>query len=140
MTTTRLSLFSALDMLRAQPERWQARRPSWKHDIAVQYDPEFNQLRWAGADREKLVSLTGIAILATDWEVKARWVQSSLVPRRKQATPAAKPEPKPKKARGELLARKRELARKRWAEMDPAKKQEAKERIWAWARANKQTK
>jgi len=69
------------------------------------------------------------------WE-KARGVQTSLVPRRRQATPA----PKPKKTREELLERKRELARKRWAKMDPAKKQAAKQRIWAWARANKQTK
>ena len=69
MTSTQLTLCNALDMLRAQPEHWQARRPSWTHDIAMQYDAEFNQLRWAGADREKLVSLTGIAILANDWEV-----------------------------------------------------------------------
>ena len=72
MTATQLSLTNALDMLRAQPEQWQARRPCWTHNIAVQYDAEFNQLRWAGADREKLVSLTGIAILATDWEVVTR--------------------------------------------------------------------
>jgi hypothetical protein len=74
------------------------------------------------------------------WE-KARGIQTSLIPRRRQATPAPKPEPKPpKKTREELLARKRELERKRWAEMDPAKKQAEKQRISAWARANKQTK
>ena len=76
------------------------------------------------------------------WE-KARGIQTSLVPRRRQATPAPAHEPKakaPKKTREELLARKRETARKRWAEMDPVKKQAAKQRIWAWARAKKQTK
>ena len=72
------------------------------------------------------------------WE-KRRGIATSLVPRRRQAAPVPAPRP-PKKTREELLERKRETARKRWAEMDPAKKQAAKERIWAWARANKQTK
>jgi hypothetical protein len=61
------------------------------------------------------------------WE-KARGINTSLVPRRRQATPV----PAPKKTREELLARKRETACKRWAEMDSARKAKELARIKAW--------
>ena len=78
-----------------------------------------------------------------DWE-KRRGITPINIPRsrRQEQQPATqKPEPKPrpaKKTREELLARKRERSRQRWAEMSPERKAVEMKRIHAWSAARKE--
>lgn len=69
------------------------------------------------------------------WE-KRRGIQPAFTPQNRQQKPA-KPA-RVKKTREELLARKRDVARARWANMPADKKRAQMERIWAWARCKKQ--
>lgn len=77
---------------------------------------------------------TGMLNALRMWE-KRRGIQPAFTPRVRQQKPA-KPA-RVKKTREELLARKREVARLRWANMPADKKQATKERIWAWSSAKK---
>ena len=52
--------------------------------------------------------------------------------------PKPEPEPKPKQTREQMLERKRNRARQRWAEMTEEQKAKETARIKAWKLANKQ--
>lgn len=73
-----------------------------------------------------------------DWE-KRRGILPVNIPRAKQAAPKPPARP-PKKTREELLARKRERARQRWAQMSPEQKQAEMKRIHAWRAAKKEAR